>query len=452
MRRLILWGSKFVTLVFNKIYVTDPANGDFHLQSGSPCIDTGNNSAPSIPAEDFEGDNRIIDGDGDSNAVVDMGADEYHPIQYTLTVQKPGTGTGTVTSNPAGIDCGGTCSAPFNEGTAVTLTAQADAGSEFGGWGGDCQNCGQAGQCQITIDSDKDCTATFDLQTHTVTPSVGSGQGSIDPSTPQTVNYNETVHFTLTPDQCYHIDGVGGTCGGTLNGNQFTTNPVTQDCSVVANFAIDTYTITASAGAGGSINPSGDVAVNCGADQSFTITPDAGYWIDDVVVDGQSVGARNSYTFSNITSNHTIQASFSQDDGDGVDTSVENGAPNGGDGNGDGVPDSQQKHVSSFRAGNGDYVTFATNSTYQFWNVRRVSPPPDAPQGIVFPYGMFSFEIINASGEATVKLYLPRDTRITGYWKKNRNTTIQRERSSCSLRSSSLLSCRNMYNQRKDSC
>ena len=56
--------------------LVDPANGDFHLQSGSPCIDAGSNSAPSLPDYDFEGDNRILDGDGNGSVIADMGADE----------------------------------------------------------------------------------------------------------------------------------------------------------------------------------------------------------------------------------------------------------------------------------------------------------------------------------------------------------------------------------------
>jgi hypothetical protein len=162
------------------------------------------------------------------------------------------------------------------------------------------------------MDADKTCTATFDLRTYTVTPSVGTGQGSISPDTPQMVTHGSTVQFTLSPATCYHIDSVGGTCGGTLNGNVFTTNPVTADCTVVANFGIDTYTITATAGTGGSISPSGSVVVNCGREQTFTITPDPGYRIEDVVVDGVSQGPINSYTFSNVSSDHTIQATFKQ--------------------------------------------------------------------------------------------------------------------------------------------
>lgn len=76
------------------------------------------------------------------------------------------------------------------------------------------------------------------------------------------------------------------------------------------------YTITASAGAGGSINPSGNVSVPLGGSRSFTITANAGYAIADVVVDGASKGAVSTYTFSNVTANHTIAASFRRLTGD----------------------------------------------------------------------------------------------------------------------------------------
>lgn len=70
------------------------------------------------------------------------------------------------------------------------------------------------------------------------------------------------------------------------------------------------YTITASAGLHGDIEPSGSVRVQRGADQTFQITPDAGYRIQDVRVDGVSIGAVPTYTFDSVTANHSIAAAF----------------------------------------------------------------------------------------------------------------------------------------------
>ena len=72
-----------------------------------------------------------------------------------------------------------------------------------------------------------------------------------------------------------------------------------------------TFTITATAGANGSISPTGVVTVSSGASKTFTITANTGYQIADVQVDGSSAGAVSSYTFSNVTANHAISASFS---------------------------------------------------------------------------------------------------------------------------------------------
>ena len=70
------------------------------------------------------------------------------------------------------------------------------------------------------------------------------------------------------------------------------------------------YTITASAGDGGTISPSGSVSVNAGSGQTFQFIPDAGYEVLDVTVDGSSVGSNTSYTFNSVSSNHTIAVSF----------------------------------------------------------------------------------------------------------------------------------------------
>ncbi len=93
----------------------------------------------------------------------------------------------------------------------------------------------------------------------------------------------------------------------------YTFTNVTTNHTISASFAINTQTITASAGGNGSISPTGSVVVNYGADQVFTITPAANYHVADVLVDVVTAGAVTSYTFTNVTTNHTISASFATD-------------------------------------------------------------------------------------------------------------------------------------------
>lgn len=78
--------------------------------------------------------------------------------QFNLTVSRNGTGSGTVTSSPAGINCGSTCSANYATNTIVTLTATPAGGSTFAGWSG---NCSGTGTCQVTMSAARSVTATF---------------------------------------------------------------------------------------------------------------------------------------------------------------------------------------------------------------------------------------------------------------------------------------------------
>ena len=108
------------------------------------------------------------------------------------------------------------------------------------------------------------------------------------------------------------------------------------------------YTIKATAGAGGSISPSGNVSVREGRAQTFTITPDKGYAVSNVKIDGKSIGAVKSYTFKNVRRNHAIEVIFTKVNGnpqtgvfvdvatgsyyeDAVDWAVENGITKGTD-------------------------------------------------------------------------------------------------------------------------
>ena len=80
---------------------------------------------------------------------------------YPLNVSRIGTGTGTVTSSPAGISCGGSCSTDFAGGTSVILTPTAVAGSRFTGWGGACTG---TGSCTVNMNAAASVTATFALE------------------------------------------------------------------------------------------------------------------------------------------------------------------------------------------------------------------------------------------------------------------------------------------------
>src|SRR5206468_1859967 len=151
--------------------------------------------------------------------------------------------------------------------------------------------------------------ASFAIITYTITASAGAG-GSISPSGAVSVDCGSDQAFSVAADACYHIADVlvdGGSVGAV---SSYTFTNVTTNHTIAASFAIITYPITASAGAGGSISPTGAVSVDCGSNQAFTITPDGCHTIADVLVDGSSVGAVSSYTFTNVTTNHTIAASF----------------------------------------------------------------------------------------------------------------------------------------------
>ncbi len=93
--------------------------------------------------------------------------------QYTLTVDKAGTGSGTVSSAPVGIDCGADCGEVYDSGTVVTLSTSPDVSSGFSGWSGD-PDCSDG---QVTMDAPRSCTATFDLLQYAISGHVQTTEG-----------------------------------------------------------------------------------------------------------------------------------------------------------------------------------------------------------------------------------------------------------------------------------
>ena len=267
------------------------------------------------------------------------------PTTYTVTVSNDGNGTGTATPSTAVA------------GTTIILTATPNTGYHFKEW--------QVMSGNVTIKDDKFTMPNAHVEVKAIfeedvpaptefivafdgnggTPSVGSmtttnQKLSSLPSASRSGRYSFDGWYTeksggtkITKDTVFHADTTVYAhwtyTGGGSSGYSY-------------------YTIKATAGTGGSISPSGNVSVREGRDQTFTITPDKGYAVANVKIDGKSIGAVKSYTFENVRRTHTIEVIFMKANGnpqtgvfvdvatgsyyeDAVDWAVENGITKGTD-------------------------------------------------------------------------------------------------------------------------
>ncbi|MBS4028097.1 MAG: T9SS type A sorting domain-containing protein [Ignavibacteriales bacterium] len=146
--------------------------------------------------------------------------------------------------------------------------------------------------------------------TYYIITSVAGVNGNISPSGNVNINYGSDTNFTITSNTNFHIDSVIVDNVKVDSTTSYTFYNVTANHTIRTTFAINTFTITTIVGSNGSISPSGSVVVNYGEDTTFIISPNAGYYIDSVIVDGVKVDSTTSYTFYDIDSNHTIFATF----------------------------------------------------------------------------------------------------------------------------------------------
>ncbi|MDD2712561.1 MAG: DUF4214 domain-containing protein [Simplicispira sp.] len=167
---------------------------------------------------------------------------------YALSVSRQGTGSGSVASTPAGIDCGSTCSASYAAGTSVTLSVQAASGSTFAGWGGACS--GTASSCSVSMDSARSVTASFTaapVQRLVTLSKSGTGTGSVT-SSPSglsctagcgvaSASFASTSAITLTAQAASGstFAGWSGVCSGTGN---CTIAAGASSASVTASFTV----------------------------------------------------------------------------------------------------------------------------------------------------------------------------------------------------------------------
>ncbi|MBN1846928.1 MAG: hypothetical protein JW810_14675 [Sedimentisphaerales bacterium] len=145
--------------------------------------------------------------------------------------------------------------------------------------------------------------------TPTITASGETG-GAVIPAGSVKVAGNRSQTFTFQPNPGYQVQAVfvDGVPQGPLA--SYTFEQVSADHSILVRFVSSQYTISATAAGGGQISPAGALQVASGGSQSFVITPDAGFEIADVIVDGVSQGIVNSYGFDAVNADHTIRAVF----------------------------------------------------------------------------------------------------------------------------------------------
>lgn len=148
------------------------------------------------------------------------------------------------------------------------------------------------------------------VTTYVISASAGPN-GAISPAGQVEVNQGAGRTFTITPDPGYRVNAVsvdGISVGAVAS---YTFDSVTANHSLEATFAPNSHTVSATAGANGSISPAGQIQADYGSSKTFTITPDAGYHIANVTLDGVSVGAVGTITIDPVRLNHAIHAVFS---------------------------------------------------------------------------------------------------------------------------------------------
>ncbi len=244
------------------------------------------------------------------------------------------TGSGSVTSSPAGIDCGSDCSETLAAGSNLTLSATPANGFTFSGWSRDCN--GSTTSCALTLDANRAVTATFTTTPvpppgqFTLTVSVtGSGSGSVSSTPPGincgsdcTENYTDSTNVTLTasPETNQQFSGWLGACSGTATTCVLA---MTQARNVTATFVpipATQFTLSVSVTGTGSVSRM-PVGISCGADctasyasgtsVTLTATPGIGFqfssWSGACSGSGACVVA--------MSANRTVTATFSNSGG-----------------------------------------------------------------------------------------------------------------------------------------
>ena len=245
----------------------------------------------------------------------------FSQTTHALTANLAGAGSGTVTSAPAGIQCGSDCNETYNHDTQVALTATPTTGSVFSGWSGACTGTGTV--CVVAITEARSVTATFSVATHLLTASLaGTGSGTVT-STPagiscgvdcsEVYSHNTQMTLTATPATGSGFSGWSGAC----TGSGTCTVTMTQAHSVMATFSSYVLKVRLS-GAGIGTVTSTTAGINCGTDCSEAYGADTGLTLIATPMEGSAFSGwsgactePSSMCSFSMTQDRTVTAKFS---------------------------------------------------------------------------------------------------------------------------------------------
>jgi len=292
----------FVT-TSNNITATAGANGSIS-PSGQINVPFGGSQLFTFtPNTGFQVANVIVDGVsvGAPNQYLFSGVTQNHTIQVTFMVRTYFLAY-IVWAN--GSIQGNTYQLVQHGGNGTPVTVIPDQGYFFVEWD---DGVTSNPRIDLNVTENKIISATLGVDSYTLTYTAGNN-GSLSGQTQQTVPHGGNGSpVTAIPNTGFQFirwsDGVYS--------NPRTDMNVMAEINVSAIFSINTFTINATAGANGNISPSGNALVEQGGDIVFTMIPNVGYQVTNVVVDGTGIGPVETYTFTNVTSNHSIHVTFS---------------------------------------------------------------------------------------------------------------------------------------------
>ena len=203
----------------------------------------------------------------------------------------------------------------YNVGSSVTVKASANNGYSFKYWQMNNKVVSRDKNYTITnLNGDYKLYAVFERNRYTVTTGVApSGAGAVDGA--GTYDPGKDVTLKAYAESRYRFVGWYSNYQLLSSSDTYTISKISSDYNVTAVFekrGAKSYVMTSTAGTGGKITPAVSAPVPEGSNVTYTITPDAGYYISDVKVDGASVGAVAIYGFTNVQANHKIEAFFAK--------------------------------------------------------------------------------------------------------------------------------------------